>query len=63
MNKKNYIKPALKAFEVKSAPLCASNEIHIGNENQNLDSKSFSGGLIDDEFDDGFNNEDTESLF
>ncbi len=51
MNKENYIKPALKAFEVKSSPLCGS-EVGpgIGSDDQQLDSKSFSGGLIDDDF-------------
>lgn len=48
MNKKNYIKPALKAFEVKGAPLCMS--VERGDDNQQMDSKSFSGGLIDDDF-------------
>lgn len=50
MNKKNYIKPALKAFEVRGTLLSSSVETTVrGNDNQRLDSKSFSGGLIDDE--------------
>lgn len=62
MEKKNYIKPALKAFEVKSAPLCISGSVEgpsIGDDDQVLSSKSFSGGLIDDEAE----GEDTKSLY